>query len=224
MNQAGKQELDEQLKQLAITAQRQPLLTEGRRIALTKLIKGILSSGKLFRPDYSRLPHNFFSVYEEIYDDAKQELMLHVCQKINEYDPERGSVMRWVNYLMDRRFFNKAIGNFRDRRENRVSQTIPTLDNLDNVEPENLSLPDPTPFLSETLRSYIEEDPEGILRMACIESRPQATFQALLLKRLADESWQTISKDLDIAVPTLSSFYQRSLKKLAQKIQDDLLQ
>jgi RNA polymerase sigma factor (sigma-70 family) len=224
MNQPGKQELDEQLKQLAITAQKHPPTTEGRRVALTKLINGILSSGKLFRPAPSRLPSNFFSVYEEIYDEAKQELMLHVCQKIHEYDPERSSVLRWVNYLMDRRFFYKAIGNFRDRRENRVSQTIPTLDELDNFEPENISLPEPTPLLSEIIRGYIEEDPEGILRTACIESHPQATFQVLLLKRLAGESLQKIAKDLGVAVPTLSSFYQRTLKKLAQKIQDDLLQ
>lgn len=224
MNQPGKQELDEQLKQLAITAQKHPPQTEARRIALTKLINGILSSGKLFRPAPSRLPSNFFSVYEEIYDEAKQELMLHVCQKIHEYDPERGSVMRWVNYLMDLRFFNKAIGNFRDRRENRVSQTIPTLDDLDNFEPENLSPPEPNPLLSEIVRGYIEEDPEGILRTAYIESHPQATFQILLLKRLAGESWQIIAKDLGVAVPTLSSFYQRSFKKMAQKIQDDLLQ
>jgi DNA-directed RNA polymerase specialized sigma24 family protein len=223
MNQKDKTELDEQLKQLAIEAQSHPPLSKERREALTKLLKGIIESGRFYRPAPSRLPSNFYNAYEEIYDDAKQELMLHVCQKLDEYNPERGSVMTWVNLLMDRRFFPKAIGMFRDTREERVPDTIPTLDDLDSFEPESILNTEKPSSLSQDLRQYIEEDSENIFKKHFIREHPQVTFQLLLLQRLNGKSWKKISEEMAIPVPTLSTFYQRSLKKFAANFQEYLL-
>jgi hypothetical protein len=46
-------------------------------------------------------------VYEEIYAEAQQRLFLHLCEKIDQYNPEL-EVMQWANFLMRRRFFIEA--------------------------------------------------------------------------------------------------------------------
>jgi len=48
MNQTGRDELDEQLKQLALIAQQ--TLTRERQLALGQLVQTILNSGRLCRP------------------------------------------------------------------------------------------------------------------------------------------------------------------------------
>ncbi|MBD1806294.1 sigma-70 family RNA polymerase sigma factor [Microcoleus sp. FACHB-SPT15] len=222
MNKSDNQGLDEQLKQLAIEAQSYQPGAKQRQLALTKLVKGIMRSPKLYRPPPHQLPPNFVGAYKEIYDEAKQELMLHICQNINEYDAERGSVLTWVNLLMGRRFFNKAISMFRDRRDQRVLNPIPSLDDLDTFEPDEFISPEKSSEIDD-LQHYIEEDPEGIFKQHCIREHPQANFQFLLLQRLADKSWQEISEETQIPVPTLSTFYQRSMKKFASKLKDYIL-
>ncbi|MDL5052072.1 sigma-70 family RNA polymerase sigma factor [Oscillatoria laete-virens NRMC-F 0139] len=225
MNSTSREELGDQLEQLAIQAQKHPPTTQERQKALSKLVGCLWGSGKLYRPPQSRLPMNFYGAYEEIYAEARQELFLHICQRIEEYDPERGAVLTWVNLLMDRRFFNHAIAKFRNIRDKRVGKIQLTLDDLDCFEVENLANPEPDDVpLSEKLRDLIEADPEGKFQQAAIEKYPNVTFQLLMLKRLSSQSWSEISQETEIGIPTLSSFYQRNLKKFAPIIQQYLSQ
>ena len=60
MNQTGKDEIDEQLKQLALVAQQHPPLTRERQIALRQLVNQILQSGRLCRPQSGQ----FSGVYQ----------------------------------------------------------------------------------------------------------------------------------------------------------------
>lgn len=60
----SRKQLDAQLKELALLAQRHPHATKGRRIALTQLVSAIWQSGKLCRP-YSG---QFQLLYEDIYE------------------------------------------------------------------------------------------------------------------------------------------------------------
>jgi|GEM_PF-6494532 len=71
--------------------------------------------------------------------------------------------------------------------------------------------------LSEQVRQYLERDPKGLGQVYC-RSNPQATFQAIALKRLDGESWQQISDYFGIPVATLSRFFQHHLKRLSPKI------
>ncbi len=216
MSKTDRDELDEQLKHLALEAQRHPPRTRERRVALTTLVDAILSSGRLYRPSPSRLPPSFYEAYEDIYDEAKQELWLHICQKIDEYDSERGSVIAWVNILMDRRFFNEAISKFSNFREMRLRMIIKaTPEEFNTVEKDEDFISAHEPILSEKLRWLIEQDPENIFRSTHIEKKPEVNFQALLIKRLSKASWKEISGEMGISIPTLSSFYRRCLKKFA---------
>lgn len=101
MTNDSRKQLDAQLKELALLAQRHPHATKERRIALTQLINAIWQSGRLCRP-YSG---QFQLPYEDIYDEAVQNLFFYICQEdnINKYDSERGEVMAWVNMLLTKR-------------------------------------------------------------------------------------------------------------------------
>ena len=205
MHKTEQDEIDEVLKQLALVAQQHPPLTHGRQLALRQLVNGILQSGRLCRPQQGQ----YSGVYQDIYDEALQELLLFVCQNIDKYDPERGSVMAWVNTLLARRFFREAIPKVLSQQNFRVM----TLSELDN-----LAAPEETETLTEIFQECIESDPENLFQKEHIENYPAANFQALVKRRIAGQSWKEISADFEIKVSTVSSFYSRCLNKFSSKL------
>lgn len=207
MNKTGFDELDEQLKQLAISAQQHPPLTQGRQLALTKLVQAILKSGRLCHPHRGQFLHR----YEEIYEEARQELLFYICQHIDKYNPERGSVMAWCNVLLERRFFKEAIPKILDKQSIKKM----TISDLDNLPP-----PEEPPILTELLKECIELDSENLFKKEYIENNPAANFQALALRRILGKSWKEISAEFDKKIPTVSSFYYRCIKKFSGKIKE----
>lgn len=208
MDNALLNKLNERLEQLAILAQNHSPLSLERQIALTKLIREILQSGRFWYP-----PSGGYS--EDAYNEAKQNLLLYICQEIEKYNPERGSVMAWVNMLLARRFFRDAVTKVRDQH---VVQS-PTIFDLDK-----LALPEKAPLLSERIRELLEEDPEDLFKQEYIGNKPEANFQALAVRRCSGIAWQEISSELGIPVSTLSCFYQRCLRKFRFKIKEYLQQ
>lgn len=207
MDKAKNHELDEQLKELAIQAQQHPPMTQGRQLALRKLINGIVQSGRISRPQQGQ----FFKNYEHIYDEAVQELLLYICQNIEKYDPERGSVMAWVNVLLERRFFKEAIPKIIGK-QNIQKMTLSDLDNLPS--------PEMTQSLTEILQECIELDPDNLLKREYLQNYPAANFQALLQRRILGKSWQEIAVEFNINIKTVSSFYYRSVNQLSAKLRE----
>ncbi|HAA28738.1 MAG TPA: hypothetical protein DCE56_14940 [Cyanobacteria bacterium UBA8553] len=200
-------ELDEQLKQLAILAQQHPPLTQGRQLALRKLVNGIVQSGRLCRPQRGQ----FSGSYEDIYDEAVQELLLYICQNVEKYNPERGSVMAWVNVLLERRFFKEAIPKILDQQGLQKM----TLSDLDNFLPH-----EETESLTEILKECVESDPENLFKKECLQNYPAANFQALLQRRILGKSWKEISVEFDINIKTISSFFYRCVNKFSSKLKE----
>lgn len=198
--------INEQLKHLAIIAQRHPPLSVERQEALTEIVSVILRSGKL------RLTHES-KLYKEVYEEAIQNLFLYVCQNIEKYDPSRAPFMSWIYMLLYKDFMKKAM----DERQKQLKTTIKS-DNL----LENLSSPEEAPFLSEILRETIEADLDNLFKKEYVFSHCQANFQSLMIKRISGESWQEISLELGIKVSTLSSFYQRCIDKYICKFKEYL--
>ena len=212
---------DQQLQELALQAQQYPAKSVQQRLALTKLIHTLKKSGQLTRPKSG----SFSGMYEAIYEEALQRLFVHICSRIDTYNPTRGKVIQWANFLLSRRFFIEAS---RD-----ILPTLPkgvnpkevirlSIDELDRHNPSDLN-PCLIPSAGEELRRYIEEDPDGQLAAVHVENHPTVTFQWLVLKRLDGFSWKELSVELGIRIPTLSSFYQRTLKKFTSKFRDYLL-
>ncbi|MBE9128033.1 sigma-70 family RNA polymerase sigma factor [Coleofasciculus sp. LEGE 07092] len=211
--------IDERLKQLAREAQRHPPKTPQRRLALAKLLSAIQQSRKLTRPYQGQ----FQGFYEDIYDEAKQRLFCHICEKIDDYDPNR-EVLQWVNFLLKQRFFIEASRTIlpttpKGIDPKKVSRL--TLDDLDRKTCNELN-PQLNPSLSQDVLQCLESDPEGVFKGTYTSDNPAANFQFLAIKLLSGYSWKEISEELGIKISTLSSFYQRCLTKFAPKFREYL--
>lgn len=214
-------QLDDRLRELAIAAQNHPKSSPARQLALTELIVMIQRSGRLCRPR----PGQFQTLYEEIYAEALQRLFYFICKDIEKYNPQRAEVLQWVNYLLDIRFFTEASRDFLPTVYKRMdAKTVQhlTLESLDECNPYELN-PQLTPLLSQEVKNCLEEDPEELFSQAHIDNHPAANFQYIALKRLEGYSWQDLSIELNIAIPTLSSFYQRCLTRFGPKLKAYLL-
>lgn len=199
---------DEYLKQLAKIAQQHPPLSRERQRALTKLVNGIMQSGKLFHPLRSQFSA---AIYQEISQEAHQELLLYICENIDKYAPERGSVMTWVNFLFSRRFFPQAMREV--LYQQRVPQNLVT-DSYNFVEPEL------QPNLTERLKEYINSDPDNLLKRKHMAQCPVVNFQVLAQQRISGKAWKNISADFGIKIPTISIFYYRCIKKFSLKLKE----
>lgn len=203
----GREELDEQLEQLALIAQQHPQGTPKRQLALGQLVGMILTSNRLCHPQRGNFAHR----YEEIYEEARQDLLFYVCQNIDKYNPERGGVMAWCNVLLERRFFREAIPKVLDKQDIQKM----TLSDLDNI-----ALPEESQSLTEVIQECIALDPENLFKTSYIENNPKANFQALIQQRLEGKSWKDISQYFDIKLPTISSFYYRCLNRFASNLKE----
>lgn len=213
--------LDDYLQLLADEAQRHPAGTRKRRQALAKLINVLQNSNRLTRPRSGQ----FQGFYEEIYREALQRLFTYVCDRIDAYNPERGKVLQWVNFLLGKRFFIEASREILPAVPKGIDArkvTRLSLDELDANNPIELN-PQLTPSLSDDLKNYLQEDPNDIFQNTCIGSQPRANFQYIALKRLEGYSWKELSQDLNLGMSTLSSFYQRSISKFSTQCKQDLL-
>jgi len=206
-NQAFRTILDDtQLKKLAIEAQRHPPYTELRQYALGELVEAIRLSGKLGHPHRARFSPQFYNL---LYDEAVNKTLTYVCRKIDTYDPERGEqkFMNWVNFRLDR----VVIESSREFREPNI-MSLPSL-----AELEEMVQPEEPASLFERVRESLEEDAENIFKEMHIRNRPDANFSAIALARFSGKSWEDISTEFAIPLPTLSRFFQRSCDKFRSK-------
>ncbi len=200
---------DPLLKGLALEAQSQPNPSSLRQHALLQLVEAIRACGRLARPHRAKFSPSFYSL---LYEEAVNRTLVYVCQKIDTYDPHRGQAqkfMNWVNFRLDRMVI-ECRRQFRDRD----TQELPNLNDL-----ERLSQPESESSLAKDVQEYIASDPEGIFTAAHIRKRPDASFKTIALARFAGQNWEEISQQLDIKIPTLSSFFQRCCDKFSDQFQ-----
>ncbi|MEC4984224.1 MAG: hypothetical protein SAJ37_18340 [Oscillatoria sp. PMC 1068.18] len=205
-------ELDQQLKDLALEVQRYSPGSRKRRKALDKLIR-VMQRPRVLPYLY---PGCFQGFYEEILSEAKQQLFLYICQNINNYKPERGEVLQWIN-IHFRRFFIEASRQFMPveiRGGSSVQIRRASIDELETNDSLEINAQQ-NPFFSEEVKNFVEEDPESIFKNTHIRSHPKANFQLIFLRRIEGYSWEEISTDLSIGISTLSRFYQRCLRNFA---------
>lgn len=211
---------DDYLCRLATEARSYPQKSRERRRALAKLLRALEQSKQLARPRRGQ----FQGFYNDIYAEAVQRLFVYVCDRIDQYDSSKGTVLQWVNFLLTRRFFIEASREVLPTVPKGLdAKTITKIDvsELDRwvVEPNQSSA---SSSLTEELQSYLKADPNQVLQTTHVAKHPEANFQYLALKRLEGYSWQEISNELNLAISTLSSFYQRYLTQFAPIIYRDL--
>ncbi len=202
---------DAQLKKLAREAQQHPMYSELRQYALGELIEAIRLSGKLCRPHRANFSVQF---YDLLYDEAVNKTLTYVCRKIDKYDPERGDkkFMNWVNFRLDRIFIETC----REFRNPNLKE-LPSITDL-----EEIVQPEEPPSLVERVRECLEEDAGNVFKQTHIRNRPDANFSAIALARFSGKSWEEISAEFGISLPTLSSFFQRCCEKFRPKLRQYL--
>lgn len=213
------QEVDTHLKQLAVEAQHHAPKSLERQRALARLVSAIQQSGQLCFPYRGQ----FRGFYADIYAEAQQRLFCHICEKIDAYDPKK-EVLQWANFLLKKRFFVEASRDIMPTVPKGVDRKAIKRLTIDDLDRNNSSQVDSqlTPSLSQQIIEYIEADTEGIFKSTYACNNPAANFQFLALKILAGYSWKEISSELEIKIPTLSSFYQRCLTRFASKFKEYL--
>jgi hypothetical protein len=204
---------DQQLKDMGLAAQNFSLNSELRTYALTELVKAIKFSGRLCRPHRSKFSPD---LYQRLYDEAIAETLGYICLNIDLYDPNRGDkkFMNWVNYKLDKSLL-KCYGQYHKY----AKFEIPSSQNLEQIV-QVAAAPD----LTEILREYIIRDPDQIFSTTHIRNRPDANFTQVALAKFSGQSWEQISRKLDIPIPTLSSFYNRWCRRFTPLIDTELKQ
>jgi hypothetical protein len=192
--------LEEQLRQLVKEACGHPPGSPLRARALTKIIR--LVSVRLWKENTS------------YYQDALQQTWLYFCKNICEgYDPDRGTVITWLNVYLKHRLQDFYLKTQEDniRKASLGIQQLASGDKSDIYDPvDYIAAPPDAPPILENVRSWAESDSLGELKQTHIQGRPDVNCQVLILKRLPPEvSWKELASEYGLTVSTLSSFYQR---------------
>ncbi|MBT9313666.1 sigma-70 family RNA polymerase sigma factor [Leptothoe kymatousa] len=190
-----------QIQDLVAEACRHPVGSAIRQKRLTQIIR--LVADQLWN---EQVPY---------YQDALQQTWIYFCQNLCEsntgctYDPEKASVVTWLNNYLKFRLKDKYIARQAEKHRNidksknpKGSMDKPT-DPIDRLEAQ----PDIPPILDE-VQQWAATDPR--LEKIHIKGRPEITGRLLILKRLPPEvPWKDLSAELNISIGTLASFYQR---------------
>jgi len=190
-------DIDEQLKRLAVEAQKAPQRSVQRQRSLTRLVSLIYSSRRLVRPYQGQ----FQGMYNDIYAEAQQRLFLYLCENIDRYDPQR-EVLQWANFLMQKRFFVEASRDVMPSAPKGMDRSQVkhiTLEVLDKQSPLDQKSSQ-SPSLSESVVQCIQEDSTGVFRRTHVAGKPNAHFQYIALRFLAGYAWKEISQEVDVKV------------------------
>lgn len=195
--------IDAQILPLVMEARQYPPENLKRKQCLTEIIQIIQESNKLW---YERTPY---------YEDALQQTWLFFCRNICEavtgkqYDPNRSSIITWLNQYLKWRLHDYRIKNNQERIRF-YSPTSLEITNKTNFVVSNLPAPFDISPIWAIIIDWIETDPTGVLRAHYVSNRPDVTCQLLLLRRIFfHRQWDEISLEFHLPVSTLSSFYQR---------------
>ncbi|MEM9218490.1 MAG: hypothetical protein AAGD25_29640 [Cyanobacteria bacterium P01_F01_bin.150] len=202
------------MKQLALTAQGQPVGSLERQITLTRLL-GLLTQSR----QISRLIRKSEQSQSggEVYAEALQRLYVYICENIDKFNSERATVTHWALFLFNHRFINQAKQHLSPLTAPSITGVPARRITLADLEQCSAEVNEPSP--STRLREYIEADADGHLRACHIQDHPEVTLQLLLLRRLDDKAWRNISEELGIKLPTLHGFYRRQLRRLTPQFE-----
>lgn len=178
-----------------------------KQLALTKLFSELTIK-------IDQLPRPQTDASKYIYEEALQDTYLYICKNIDKYDPARGSIVGWFVFILRKR----KINSFNSINWDIMSTYTYTgdgdaLDIYDIYTPVDLN-----PLPSEKLLAFIKEDPEKLLQRELFNRNPNASFQAILLKKIEeDKSWEEIAQEFKPGAThgPIYSFYQRACKKFA---------
>lgn len=210
--------VDQQLHELALAAKAAPPKSRARQRALAKICGLLRQPGLLRRRANTR---------EDIWIEARQAILVYICEKIDNYDPQKGtSFLAWVNTHLKWRQQDLETG----RNNPEYIYLEEYLSNMSNEAgarsswEERLEQNDVnSEFISVKLKDLFEEDPGNKFAAAHVKGHPDITFQTLVLRGLYGTPYREMAEQTGVSISTLSSFYQRKLAEFTPYIRDYLM-
>lgn len=197
------EDLKEKLRKLAAEACTHPMGSRLRQRKLSEIYRLVMKSGKLWK---SR---------EQYYNDALQEMWIHCCQNIDEYNPQIKGVITWLDDELKKRLRRYRDRKYRDQNRQitpRQTEGEPRKDPVARTE----ARPDIQPALEiwEETVNWVRTDPEEILSKTCFKHRSDINCQSLFLLRFPNAPpWKTIAEGFGLNeadTKYLPKWYNRS--------------
>ena len=228
--------IEKQLQQLALEIKQYPLTNARnkltRRRELTKLQNLIIQSGKLETAQKSlqnkyqpQLGNNLF---KDCYTDALQKTWLYIFSNIEQYNPQKATVLHWFSLVLEWRFLDVKNDYLKIRKIQRDGKIRPVLDESLNKSLQNKKsneanesttyqdilkseyFEDQSFSQARQFKQLIIEDPWLIFSGKHIKNCPQASYQEIAIQRINDKKWKEIAHQFNLPIPTISSFLLRS--------------
>ncbi|MDX2243144.1 MAG: sigma-70 family RNA polymerase sigma factor [Leptolyngbyaceae cyanobacterium bins.302] len=193
--------------ELVLEARKHSSNTQKRNYYLTQIIR--LVAPRLWK---------FYTPY---YPDALQQTWVYFVKNVcTTYDPNRASVVSWLNHYLRYRHLD-LMRQALKQQHHEVS--IDAENNGENSS--SLKLGDTLTrdygslSLLEEVTHWIEADDNDELKHVHVKHRPDINCQTLILLRLPPETpWKDISAQYGVPIPTLNSFYRRNCIPYLQKL------
>ena len=195
-------DLDIKLKQLIAMACESELQSPERQRHLQELHYLVTTSNRLWK---EAVPY---------YNDAVQDMWVHCCQHLDEYDPDMAGVITWLDANLKR--FLRRYRDRQNRDQRRLVTTLPTEDDTPRSAVNSLpSRPDVSPLLDmwEKTLEWVQTDSDGTLKQTYFRKRPDINAQVLFMRRFPDKiPWKAIAADFNLSpseATDLPKFYNR---------------
>lgn len=213
-------DLDAELAQWAIAARECATTDYQRTVHLSRLIGRVQKSKKLTRPTTATIGRSH-PAYEEIYQEACGDLWEWACRHIQNYDPTRSSVLGWLNFYLNRRFFPEAA-----KRLLQYDRPL-AIQNEDQKERLWEQVPDPSdPEATSGLERYflqtshyLRESQNPVLDK-CVKGIPEATLRQIMHYKLQGKTLEEIAIIFGSNYSTIHSFYRRKRDTIFQEIRE----
>jgi DNA-directed RNA polymerase specialized sigma24 family protein len=192
------------LSNLLLEAREYPVGSPQRQQRLTYVIRQMQRSGKIWR-DYQ--------ISVDQYNEALQQTWVYFCQNLNSYDPTRANPLTWFNCILKFRIKDlrrKTIEEERRIHQNFVNDSTgeAAIDLIDRLPAPDANKAEQ---MLNDLLTWLNQE-RSTLEQKSIRNHAAINVYTLIARRLPTEhqvSWQTLSQEFGVSVPTLSSFYQR---------------
>jgi DNA-directed RNA polymerase specialized sigma24 family protein len=192
------------LSNLLLEARAYPVGSPQRQQRLTYIIRQMQRSGKIWR-DYQ--------ISVDQYNEAVQQTWIYFCQNLDSYDPTRANPLTWFNCVL--KFRIKDLRRKTIEEERRIQPHFVNAMTDDSAIDLIDRLPAPDVNQAEQmmndLLTWLHQERSN-LEQKSIRNHAAINVYTLITRRLPTEhqvSWQMLSQEFGVSVPTLSSFYQR---------------
>ncbi len=220
-------ELNNHLNDLALEAQRHPLESPDRQLALTRLVSELRKPSRLSLPKHS--PSLSLAENHQVSEDIKQETDLALFEFIQKgkFDPEKGNVLNYTRFTQSKKqidFIGSHQGiHQRTEKGKKVTDIVVSADrqisnaqSADADESKTTYLDQftsdiPEPSFLENFREIVVENPENIFGKP-MKKHPDVTLKKITLLWLDGYSWEEISEKLSVKVGSISCFFNRAIK------------